>query len=115
MCQQWGPRMQPHRSVVLVVEDDPAIADILKQILELDGYGVEIAHDGATVLDCIDIMRPDLLLLDLLLPDMNGVEVCERIRARESDDYVPIIMLTALSNAEQRRMGFAAGADDYIT
>jgi PAS domain S-box-containing protein len=107
--------MQPHRSVVLVVEDDPAIADILQQILELEGYGVEIVHDGATVLDCIDIMRPDLVLLDLLLPDINGVEVCQRIRARETDDYVPIIMLTALSNAEQRHAGFAAGADDYVT
>ncbi len=106
--------MQAHRSVVLVIEDDPVIAEIVQQILELEGYGVEVVHDGATALACIEIMRPDLVLLDLLLPDIDGIEVCRRIRARETDDYVPIIMLTALSNAEQRHAGFAAGADDYI-
>ncbi|HLH26705.1 MAG TPA: PAS domain S-box protein [Chloroflexota bacterium] len=106
--------MQPHRSVVLVIEDDPSIAEILQQILEREGYGVEVVHDGATALDCVEIVRPDLVLLDLLLPDVNGIEVCQRIRARERDDYVPIIMLTAVSHPDQRRAGFAAGADDYV-
>jgi DNA-binding response OmpR family regulator/putative methionine-R-sulfoxide reductase with GAF domain len=107
--------MQPPRSIVLVVEDDTAIAEILQQLLELEGYAVEVVHDGATALEAIDIIRPDLVLLDLLLPDLSGVEVCQRVRARDTDDYVPIIMLTALSNAQQRRAGFAAGADDYVT
>jgi DNA-binding response OmpR family regulator len=107
--------MLPVSSVILVVEDDPTIAEAIRDLLEAAGYAIECATDGGTALGCILAGGIDLVLLDIMLPSMGGLEICRRVRAHERGVYLPIIMLTALGSAEQQRAGFAAGADDYIT
>jgi DNA-binding response OmpR family regulator len=100
--------------MVLVVEDDPMIGQVLVQLLDISGYTVELAEDGVAGLACIERGGVDLVILDLMLPEIDGLEVCRRLRTSEQGVYLPIIMLTALGSAEQRHAGFAAGADDYI-
>ena len=97
---------------ILVVEDDRKTADIVKLYLEKDGYHVLTAYDGAGGLELAREGRPDLIVLDLLLPGISGMEVCRTLR-KESD--VPIIMLTALSAERDKLEGLDLGADDYVT
>ena len=105
--------MPPVRPVVLVVEDEVALADMLRRALERAGYGVVTATDGATGLACVEAGDIDLVLLDLILPELDGLELCRRVRAREHGAYLPIIMLTGVMG--QQHQGFLVGADDYIT
>lgn len=100
--------------LVLVVEDDPAIRDIVTQTLELAGYRVETAADGVAGLARIESGGLDAVVLDLMLPFLDGLELCRRVRSHEHGVYLPMIMLTALGEPAQRHAGFAAGADDYI-
>ena len=97
---------------ILVIEDDRKTADIVRLYLENDGYQVLTAYDGAEGLDIAREGKPDLIVLDLLLPAISGLEVCRTLR-RESD--VPIIMLTALSTEQDKLQGLALEADDYVT
>ncbi|HEY7060529.1 MAG TPA: response regulator [Chloroflexota bacterium] len=101
--------------VVLVVEDDTTIREVLQALLESVGDVVAAAHDGTTALERMKAGDVDLVVLDLMLPDLNGLELCRRLRAPEDSTYVPIIMLTALNSEADRHAGFAAGADDYVT
>ena len=96
---------------VLIVEDDTRIANWVKIYFERAGFSAEVAHDGETGLDMARFLRPDLIILDLMLPRLGGVELC-RILRRESD--VPIIMLTAREAPPERVLGLDSGADDYI-
>jgi DNA-binding response OmpR family regulator len=96
---------------VLVVEDDEAIAQVLQRSLRLEGYDVKIAGDGVTALDDAHAFLPDLIILDLGLPRLDGIEVARRLR--QSDD-VPILVLTARDAVEARVEGLDAGADDYL-
>jgi DNA-binding response OmpR family regulator len=96
---------------VLVVEDDEAIAQVLQRSLRLDGYEVKIAGDGVTALNEANAFLPDLVILDLGLPRMDGIEVARRLR---SADDVPILVLTARDAVESRVEGLDAGADDYL-
>jgi DNA-binding response OmpR family regulator len=96
---------------VLVVEDDAEIADVLRRSLRTEGYEVKTTGDGVEALDLAAGFVPDLVVLDLGLPRMDGVEVCRRLRA-ESD--VPILMLTARAQTEDRVGGLDSGADDYL-
>ncbi len=96
---------------VLVVEDDAEIADVLRRSLRQEGYEVRTSADGVEALDVAVGFVPDLVVLDLGLPRMDGVEVCRRLRA-EGD--VPILMLTARSETEDRVSGLDSGADDYL-
>ena len=96
---------------VLVVEDDEAIAQILQRSLRLEGYDVKIAGDGETALDEAHSFLPDLIILDLGLPRLDGIEVAKRLR--QGDD-VPILVLTARDAVEARVEGLDAGADDYL-
>ncbi len=100
------------QAVILVIEDEPKIAKLARDYLEKNGFRVLTAHDGPTGLIVARQEKPDLVLLDLLLPGMDGRDVCRRLRA-ESD--VPIIMLTALSEESDQIVGLELGADDYIT
>src|SRR5216684_4021673 len=102
------------RPVILVVEDDPATRELLRDLLEAAGYGVERAADGEEGLARVREGGIDLVLLDVMLPTMDGFEVCRRLRADHSDVYLPIIMLTAVATDEKRHDGFAAGADDFV-
>ena len=96
---------------VLVVEDDEAIAQVLQRSLRLEGYDVKLAGDGVSALDEAHSFLPDLIILDLGLPKLDGIEVAKRLR--QSDD-VPILVLTARDAVEARVEGLDAGADDYL-
>jgi two-component system response regulator MprA len=96
---------------VLVVEDDDEIAQVLQRSLRLDGYDVRIAADGEAALDQAAAYHPDLVILDLGLPKLDGIEVARRLRAA---DDVPILMLTARDAVEARVEGLDSGADDYL-
>src|SRR5215207_4381378 len=96
---------------VLVVEDDADIADVLRRSLRNEGYEVRTSADGVEALDVAAGFFPDLVVLDLGLPGMDGVEVCRRLR---SDGDVPILMLTARAETEDRVTGLDSGADDYL-
>ena len=96
---------------VLVVEDDEEIAQVLQRSLRLEGYEVRVAADGETALDQSAAFNPDLVILDLGLPKLDGMEVARRLR---SADDVPILMLTARDALEARVEGLDAGADDYL-
>jgi DNA-binding response OmpR family regulator len=100
--------------VILVVDDDPAMQNTLQQALVSAGYQVETAPDGATALARLERGGIDLVLLDRVLPDMDGLNLCAAVRAREAEDYLPIVMVTGLIAETDRHAGFAAGADDYI-
>ncbi len=97
---------------VLVVEDDDAIAQVLQRSLRMEGYEVRIAGDGVAALDEAHAFLPDLLILDLGLPRLDGVDVAKTLR--ESGDDVPILVLTARDGVEARVEGLDAGADDYL-
>ena len=97
---------------VLIVEDDRNIAELLQMYLEKEGYAVTTAHDGGQGLAKFRSIKPDLVLLDVMMPVMDGWSVCKTIRA-ESDK--PIIMLTAKGETDDKVTGLRAGADDYIT
>ena len=98
-------------STILVVEDEERIRQFLQRGLGFEGYRVEAAADGTTALELARDNPPDLVLLDLMLPGIDGLEVCRRLRA-VSD--VPILMLTAKEAIEDRVAGLDAGADDYL-
>ena len=102
----------PDRSArVLVVEDDEDIAQVLQRSLRLEGYEVKVARDGEAALQVAGQFVPDLVILDLGLPKLDGIEVSKRLRAGED---VPILMLTARDAVESRVEGLDAGADDYL-
>ncbi|MBN9151153.1 MAG: response regulator transcription factor [Cryobacterium sp.] len=96
---------------VLVVEDDPSISRLVVSYLEREGFVVDVAGDGTTGVDLTRSLRPDVVVLDLMLPGMDGIEVCRRIRTF-SDAYV--VMLTARIEEIDRLIGLSVGADDYI-
>ena len=97
---------------ILVVEDEPAAASVLAKGLREHAYAVDVAADGAAALEQISINDYDLILLDLMLPRVNGLDVCRRLRAEGA--AVPILMLTARGGLEERVQGLDAGADDYL-
>lgn len=96
---------------VIVVDDDEKIAQLLRAYFEREGFAVYTAHDGLAALAAIKEYTPDIVVLDLMLPELDGWEVCRRLR-RESD--VPIIMLTARDEETDRLIGLEIGADDYV-
>src|SRR5882724_11892638 len=100
---------------VLVVDDDRSITKVLCGYLEQAGYTVLTAHDGATALRMLRIEQPDLLVLDLMLPDRDGWEITRLIRADATLATTPIIMLTARIEDTDKIVGLELGADDYIT
>ena len=97
---------------ILVVDDDPTVADVVGRYLVRDGHTVECIPDGHQALRRIAEERPDLVVLDLMLPGIGGLEVCRRLRERYP---VPVVMLTALGDESDRLAGFEIGADDYVT
>ena len=97
---------------ILIVEDEEHIADGLKFNLEAEGYETQIAHDGETALELLDESSFDAVVLDIMLPKMDGFEVAKTLRGRE--DYTPILILTARGRPEDVLKGFEAGTDDYL-
>ena len=97
---------------VLVVEDDKNIAELLQMYLEKEGYAVTVAHDGGAGLSKFRAIQPDLVMLDVMMPVMDGWSVCKAIR---TESQTPIIMLTAKGETDDKVTGLKSGADDYIT
>ena len=104
--------VQTMSKTILIIEDEEAIQSVVKAFLEEEGYNVVLASDGLEGMEKFHEHRPDIILLDLMLPKMNGFSVCEAIR---KESQVPIIMLTALDDDASQMKGFDALADDYIT
>src|SRR5213078_2832765 len=97
---------------VLVVEDEAAIAEAVRARLASEGYRVLVAGDGPNALGIAGAEHPDLVVLDLMLPGMDGLEVCREL---QRDKWVPVLMLTARTEEADKVAGFAVGADDYLT
>ncbi|HEX4904281.1 MAG TPA: response regulator transcription factor [Acidimicrobiales bacterium] len=104
--------MSAPTTTVLVVEDEESFVDALVVGLQREGFEVKVARDGAEALELFDAEAPDLVLLDLMIPRISGVDVCRQIRAKSS---VPIIMVTAKSSEIDTVVGLEVGADDYVT
>jgi class 3 adenylate cyclase len=100
---------------ILVVDDQPQNVKLLEQILSLSGYEVFTAASGVEALAKISAEKPDLVLLDVVMPQMSGYEVCRRIRSDASTGLLPVVMVTALDPAEERVKGIEAGADDFLS
>jgi two-component system, OmpR family, response regulator len=109
----------PNRSMsaasahILVVDDEPAITELLATALRYTGYRVTVAATGFAALDAAATASPDLVVLDVMLPDIDGFEVCRRLRAVR--DFVPVIFLSARDSEDDRVTGFVRGGDDYVT
>jgi len=99
---------------ILIIEDEEHIADLLYRGLTFKGYAVEVTHDGESGLDAARDRLPDVVLLDVMLPGISGVEVCRRLR-EGLDSTLPVIILTAKDATEDKIQGLDAGADDYLT
>ncbi|MGO4539665.1 response regulator transcription factor [Paenibacillus sp. YIM B09110] len=101
------------RKKILVVDDEPSIAMLIEFNLKLSGYDVRCVSDGEAVFDMLRPFRPDLIVLDLMLPKMDGIQVCRELR--KQNNAVPVIMLTALQDVTDKIAGLDNGADDYMT
>jgi two-component system, OmpR family, alkaline phosphatase synthesis response regulator PhoP len=104
----------PMPTRILVVEDDPDIAQLVARYLDKAGFTTEIASSGRDALQVVGVRPPDLLVLDLMLPQVDGLEVCRMLRAGASTSALPIIMLTARAEESERIVGLELGADDYL-
>ena len=100
---------------VLIVEDEKALAEILEYNFKKEGYTVDTALDGEIALDKIIFKAPDLIILDWMLPKLSGIELCRKIRSNKKVKNIPIIMLTARGEEQDRLKGLEMGADDYVT
>src|ERR1700742_3897350 len=103
----------PESHRVLVVDDEPNIADVISMALRFQGFTVESAGDGKSALEAVSSFKPDLLVLDVMLPDMEGFEIARRLSAERVQ--VPIIFLTARDSTEDKVRGLTGGGDDYMT
>ena len=97
---------------IMVVDDDPTVVDVVRRYLIRDGHEVDCVPDGAAALRLVELEPPDLMVLDLMLPGIGGLEVCRRLREHWP---IPVVMLTALGEETDRVVGFETGADDYVT
>jgi DNA-binding response OmpR family regulator len=100
------------RKTILIADDDPTIRDVLEQYLKREGFRVLIATNGQAALQTARSEKPDLVVLDLMMPELDGWEVCRRLRAEST---LPILMLTARGEEYERILGLGLGADDYVT
>jgi DNA-binding response OmpR family regulator len=102
-------------NLVLIADDDRDIVRFVALNLRLEGFDVVVANDGQDALDMALDVRPSLILLDTMMPRMDGYEVCSRLRDQRPDAQIPVIMLTAKSLDADRSMAYTAGADDWVT
>jgi putative two-component system response regulator len=112
MTNQIAPVARPN---VLVVDDVPANRELLQGHLDDLGYNVREARDGVEALEAVDALEPDLILLDIDMPRLDGIAVCERLKAHPTRRLIPIVILTASNDRNTRLRGIAAGADDYLS
>jgi two-component system phosphate regulon response regulator PhoB len=103
------------RPRILIIEDERGLTDVLTYNLQREGYDTIVAHDGQEGLRKAQMQLPDVILLDLMLPGLDGLDVCRELRAGERTRNVPILMLTAKAEETDQVVGFSMGADDYVT
>lgn len=111
-------RMKNHhrqRKHILIAEDDPDIGNLLQYLLQRDGLQTTAVADGREALDRMFELKPDLLLLDLMLPSLHGFEVCRLLKSAPALCRIPVVILTALASTEDRLKGFKMGVSDYLT
>lgn len=100
---------------ILIVDDEPDLASAIRFAFEREGWRTAVANDGRAALDSVSLETPALVLLDLMLPDMRGTEVCRALRSSASTRELPIIIYTADDDEESRARGIAAGASEFLT
>lgn len=105
------PRQRP---LALVADDDTEIAVLVEILLQRDGYDVVKAMNGAEALDLIERKKPDVVVLDIMMPNVNGYEVVQRLRSGDATRFLPVILLSARAGAIDRKYGMRVGADDFI-
>jgi DNA-binding response OmpR family regulator len=103
------------KSDVLVVEDDKAINDVVCRFIRSAGYSVRGALDGISALRAVEERLPGIILLDLMLPDIDGFHICQQLKSKTSTNAVPVVIVTAMSDDESRTRGLACGAVAYLT
>ena len=103
------------KSTIMVVDDEPELATILRLMLERKGYSVRCAYSDSQLLAGLEEQKPDLILLDVMIPEMDGLEVLTRLKGNPDTVSIPVIMLTALDRYEDRLKGYKLGADHYIS
>src|SRR4051812_43057577 len=99
---------------ILVVDDDPAIVRTVIEILSGAGYQIETAKDGVEAIEKVRAEPPDLMLLDVMMPKMNGLEVCRIVKSLSTDSFIPIILVTVKGDIDSKVTGLKLGADDYL-
>lgn len=102
-------------SKILVIDDDKAIVELIKVNLEIQGHQVIFAYDGHSGIALAQQELPDLIILDLMMPDLDGFTTCQRLRQNNQTKDIPVLMLTALSSTDDKIAGFDSGTDDYLT
>lgn len=107
-----GTESETETGRILVVDDDETVRDVVRRYLEASGFAVEVAGNGTECLQLFEERRPDLVVLDVMMPGINGLEVCRRMR---QSSQIPVVLLTALGEEEDRIAGLRLGADDYVT
>ena len=100
---------------VLAVDDEPGCTEILERYLVPEGYYVETARDGKEALKKVNETKPDIILMDVMMPEMDGFEVVRKLRADEKTRLIPIVLISALAQTEERIKGIEAGCDDFIS
>jgi two-component system alkaline phosphatase synthesis response regulator PhoP len=100
---------------ILIVDDEKDIVSLVSLHMKMAGFLVYFAYDGYTALDICKTENPDMIILDLMLPKLNGFEVCRRLKEAEETRCIPVIMLSARAETEDKLLGFNVGADDYVT
>src|SRR5438552_1431442 len=106
---------QPITGTILVADDQPSNRELLQELLTIEGFTVHSVPDGAAVLEQLTRTPVDLLLLDVMMPHLNGFEVCEKIKGDPGTYLIPVILITALSDKQDRLEGIKAGADDFLS
>jgi two-component system sensor histidine kinase/response regulator len=108
------PTRPAHDCKVLVVDDDPGIAEIISTFLKKDGYKILTAENGRRALEVIEDEKPDVVVLDVFMPEMDGIETCRRIKSNPATHFLPVVMVTAKADMENRIAGKEAGTDDFL-
>ena len=102
-------------SKILIVDDDNLILQVTTEILSGEGYEISVARDGRQALESVNENHPDIIILDIMMPVMNGIDVCKHLKSNRTTSSIPIIMLTARTTISDKFDGFDAGADEYIS
>jgi len=103
------------KKLIMLVDDESGMLDLVGLILQRQGYSVLKARDGLTALALLESSTPDLFILDVMMPDMNGIDLCRHIRSRPQTAETPIVMLSARTDLETKRQSFEAGANLYLS